>query len=187
MSREQKDTKITGSQKEANSTDKTKPKGRRTQTFLKDQTEGKTINLFKLQINQINMILSATGGSLTDFVRQAVDEKIDRYHGTNEQDPYGFKQINENAIMIPAAVYKELEGIGDSALTAQRKKGKIKIHIFGGKQFIEIIDEHKNSLMTQFLAFRHVINEKMNSMSDSLIEFMERVSSLEQKIQNNNK
>lgn len=151
--------------------------------FLKDQTEGKTINLFKMQINQINMILSSTGGSLTDFVRQAVDEKIDRYYGTDEQDPYGFKQINENTILIPATVYKELEGIGDSALTAQRKKGKIKIYIFGGKQFVENLDGHKNSLMTQFLAFRHVINEKMSSMSDSLNEFMERVSNLEQMAQ----
>lgn len=151
--------------------------------ILDNKATAKTIALYDHQLDKINLVLGREGGTLTEFVRTAVQEKLDRLDSIEESDPFGLKGVNKNSILIHSDIYQEWFGIGKSSFSHKKRNGKIKVHNKGGQQWVEV-REKETSFILKFLNFEDKAKSEISSLRDMLREYMEKAKGLEIALQN---
>lgn len=147
--------------------------------ILKRKTTSRTIALYNDQLDKIALLADGTGSSLVEFVRTAVDNEIKRLQGEDSGTPFGLNNLDDKSFLIPADIYKELFDIKDSAFARRKSSGKINVRLVGGRQYVEIANQHEASLMAQFLTFQSKTTENISVIKELVNEYLERMEGIE--------
>jgi len=134
----------------------------------------KPVGFYASQLEDINFF--APEGNVTEFIRELVQEGIDRRKEMLiHQNKIILDKPDDDALVMPAKLFKEIYGVGDQYLKTLKAKKKIKLQRSNGIQYVIVID----SVYSSPIAKLALLDDNMSRVQETVLSVASRVKDIE--------